>query len=112
LTRWTLVSCLWSHTIFLFLIAGFEALDFFRLGANVELDRILICYVFGAIVMGVSRQLTVKPTIVQNSLVNRRHGWLTLLSQIGVFSGLVGLYMLSCWSGIQKLGFLLNLLHE
>ena len=112
MTRWTLLSYLRRHAIFLFLIVGFETLDFFRPGAIVELDRILISYIFGAIVMGVSRQLTGKPTILQNSLVNRRHGWLTLSSQIGVFLGLVGLYMLSCWSGVQKLGFLLNLLHE
>jgi hypothetical protein len=81
-----------------------EALDFLRPGANVELDRVLISYVFAAMLMEMARQLSVSPTAVKNSQVNRRHQWPMVLAQIGVLSGLVGLYLLSYWIGIQKSG--------
>ena len=102
--RWSLLKTLKIHSVLFLSISGFEALDFFRPGANVELDRILITYAFGAIALGISGKLIGKPAIVQDSLVNKRNQWTTVLGQIGVFSGLVGLYILSYWIGVQKSG--------
>jgi hypothetical protein len=104
LERRTLLSSLWNHAILFLAILGLEALDFLRPGANVELDRVLISYVFAAMLMEMARQLSVSPTAVKNSQVNRRHQWPMVLAQIGVLSGLVGLYLLSYWIGIQKSG--------
>jgi hypothetical protein len=104
LKRSTLLRSLGIHAIFFLAIAGFEALDFLRPGATVELDRVLISYVFGAIIMETARQLSVSPTAVKNSLVNGRHRWPMVLAQISVLSGLVGLYLLSYWIGVQKSG--------
>lgn len=108
--RWTLLNHLKGHVVLFLSIVGFEVLDFCRPGAIVELDRVLISYFSGAIAMEISRKLIGKPAVVHDSLVNGHHHWPTVLGQIGVFSGLVGLYILSCWIGIQKPGYLINLI--
>jgi hypothetical protein len=106
--RWTLLNHLKGHVVLFLSIVGFEVLDFCRPGAIVELDRVLISYFSGAIAMEISRKLIGKPTVEHDSLVNGHHHWATVLGQIGVFSGLVGLYILSCWIGVQKPGYLIN----